>query len=104
MSESPSQKRIYTQRSSILAHVGRRYHVVIRSQEFGNAEYDGTLDHIQTLDPNPIGRPGSLRVFDFLHFVDVADVHGGGRGARDFTIYSLEEITTSESEAADEQR
>lgn len=102
MIESPSQKRIYTQRGSLMVHVGRRYHVVVRSVEFGNAEYDGTLEHIQTLDPNPIGVSGGLRAFDFLHFVEVADVHGGGRGARDFTIYSLEEIAGHEKGIDDE--
>lgn len=88
---SPSSKTVSTQSGGVIAHLGRRYHVVVRSHEFGNDEYDGTLQLIQTLDPNPHGK-SHLRKFDFLHFVDVSNATGGGKGARDFTIHSLREI------------
>lgn len=84
-----TSKTIRTQSGGVIAHTGHRYHVIVRSHEFGNDEYDGTLVMIQPLDPNPIGSRGPLRVFDFLHFEQVDGSVTGGRGARDFTIFSL---------------
>jgi len=86
-----ASKLVYTQSGPVRAKVGTRYLVVVRSHEFGNADFEGTLKAIQSLDPNPLGQ-SHLRVFDFLHFEDVADSVSGGRGARDFTIQRLAEV------------
>lgn len=90
---------VHTQSGAFEVEIGMRYHVVVRSQEFGNDDYDGTLESIQKLDPNPYPdpvnpRPAGLRVFDFLHFkpTSLDRWPGDGRGARDFTIASLTKL------------
>lgn len=64
---------------SLDVEAGRTYHVVTRSNEFGNKEWTEELESVQTLNP------GEGREFDFLHFK--------GHGARDFTIAELTEVT-----------
>ena len=89
------RKLIYTQTGPIEVVVGRRYHVVVRSSEFGNAEYDATLGDITTFEISPY--PESSRSFDFLGFVDAIGTNGslplaGPIGARTATIYSMVQI------------
>jgi hypothetical protein len=100
--ETHQAKRIRTQTNVIDAVVGRRYHVIVHSTHFGDAEYDATLDSIGTLDPDPIAdpfdpKPAARRTFDFLGFRDARGTNNrqpfsGGIGARDFTITSMREI------------
>ena len=92
-------KKVATQSGAVEVEIGQRYHVVIRSREFGDSEFDGRLEAIQELNPNPYPdpvnpKPLGLRVFDFLSFVDTSLDRwpGDGRGARDFTIFSLTKI------------
>lgn len=82
---------IYTQSGPVSVEIGRRYHVLIRHQQFGNDEYDATLQHLQVLDPSPADHPGQYRPFTFLSFAptSVDRWPGDGRGARDFTIARL---------------
>jgi hypothetical protein len=90
---------IATQHGPVQVEIGARYRVVVRSIAFGDDAYEGTLDAVQRLDPNPTpealgGHPLGYRAFDFLHFKPTSRDRwpGDGRGARDFTIARLTRI------------
>lgn len=96
-------KRISIQGRTVEVTVGLRYHVVVRSRDYSDAEYDATLKTIQTLDPNPYPdpfdpRPPLFPTYDFLHFESAVGTTGnrplvGAIGARDFTIASIVPIS-----------
>lgn len=65
--------------------IGERYHVVIRSTEFGNDEYEGTLESIQTLD-------GSAGPFNILWFKNLDKRPLSTQAAREFTIQSINKV------------
>ena len=70
--------------------------VEVRSDEFGNDDFEGLLTDVHTIHASAYsGNPG----YDFLSFEKVSDRIKGeltpldsGRGARDFTIHRLTKL------------
>jgi hypothetical protein len=86
--------KIHIQSGSTEVEIGARYAVSVRSPEFGDYDFEGTLTDVDIIEKSAYsGNPG----FYFLGFGAVSDrkngelipLDGPGRGARDFTIARL---------------